>query len=160
MFRLDEMLQATKSRLDLRRNALIIHDHKKRNNKTVYFDDETKEILKKMLEIRTDNEPELFVRLKTGRKYNRNTYREHLNVYTRNFGFYETGGAVEFNVTHRSFRRFGTTCLMKSGMLGTYISYLRGDIVKKSKDIKEIYFDIDKNECQDEYNKHIFKFNF
>lgn len=46
---------------------------------------------------------------------------------------------------------------MKTPMPPTYISYLRGDKIKKSKDIKEIYFDIDREDVQQHYNKNIFK---
>jgi hypothetical protein len=92
-----------------------------------------------------------------GRPYSLETYRRHLQEYAIKFGIYNHEAPRQMNFTFNSCRRFGVTQFMKTQIPPTYISFLRGDKIKKSKDIKEIYFDIDREDVQEKYNQHVFK---
>lgn len=155
MLRLWEMLNMQKSMLDLKTHSAIVPKHKKRSNTLVFYDDETVEILNEMILARKPGKY-LFIQ-ENGRPYSHETFRRHLQKYSAAFGIYDPDAPRQLNFTFNSCRRFGVTQFMKTPIPPTYISFLRGDKIKKSKDIKEIYFDIDKEDVQEKYNQHVFK---
>lgn len=162
MLRRNEMLTLKYSSVDVKRKIIVIEKHKKRNNNIVFFDDEVKNILKKVLNEHARETDELFTQTigcNKNQKYSTESYRRKLIKYAINAGLYQKGRPLDLNFTYNSCRRFGTTELMKTNMPGPYISYLRGDILKRSSDIKEIYFNIDNRDVQKNYEKYIFKFN-
>ena len=156
MLRLTEMLKQRENNVSLKNKSAIVHKHKKRSNTVVFFDDETEDVLKKMISTRSNITPYLFLQ-QSGNPYSHETFRRHLQKYAVDFGIYDPNGPRQYNLTYISFRRFGVTQLMKTNIPPTYISFMRGDKIKKSKDIKEIYFDIDLEDVQEKYEKYIFK---
>lgn len=155
MLRLWEMLNMKRPSLDIKTRSAILPKHKKRSNTLVFYDDETVDVLNEMIAARKPNQY-LFVQ-DNGRPYSNETFRRHLQKYAVDFGIYDPDWPRQRNFTFNSCRRFGVTQFMKTSIPPTYISFLRGDKIKKSKDIKEIYFDIDREDVQEKYNQHVFK---
>jgi Site-specific recombinase XerD len=156
MLRLWEMLNMKKPMLDIKSFSAIVPSHKKRSNTLVFYDDETVDVLNEMIAARKPGQF-LFVQ-ENGRPYSAETFRRHLQKYAVDFGIYDPEAPRQLNFTFISTRRLGVTQFMKTSIPPTYISFLRGDKIKKSKDIKEIYFDIDREDVQEKYNQHVFKF--
>ncbi|MDR0766829.1 MAG: hypothetical protein LBE57_00025 [Methanosarcinales archaeon] len=99
----------------------------------------------------------LFVQ-ENGRQYSHETFRRHLQSYSEKFGIYEEGGPPQLNFTYRSVRRFGVTHHMRSKIPPVYVTFMRGDKMKKSKDLREVYFDVDVEDAQHQYDQNVFKF--
>ena len=154
--RLWEMLNMKKPMLDLKSYSAIVPKHKKRSNTLVFYDEEMVEVFNEMIEVRKPGQF-LFVQ-ENGQPYSKETFRRHLQKYAVDFGIYDPDAPRQLNLTFISTRRFWVTQFMKTSIPPTYISFLRGDKIKKSKDIKEIYFDIDREDVQEKYNQHVFKF--
>lgn len=74
--RLTEMLNQQYSHVDLEKNSAIVYKHKKRSNTLVFFDRETEDVLKDLIDQRKPKEY-LFVQ-ENGRPYSHETFRRHL----------------------------------------------------------------------------------
>lgn len=126
----------------------------KRSNRTVFFDSETQEALRRWLHIReqmSSKDPALFL----SESCKRLEERGILNVVVRaaeHVGLHTPGAPLELRFGPHCCRHWFTTHLRRAGMPREFIQELRGDARREAIDI---YDHIDKEELRKSYLAHI-----
>jgi len=137
--RRQELIDLDREDLNLAKNYVILKPHPKRTNRTVFFDEECKQVLKQYLKWKHNHEiknPALFVG-KQGRRITKDTIYEVTIEYAKKCGFHnpDPEGPLCERFTPHCFRHFFTTWLRRSGCPRGIIQELRGDIRKEAIDI-------------------------
>lgn len=156
-----ELIEIDVSDVNLEEQAITLKkDFKKRSNRVVFFDEETKRLLIKWLKRREqlveNGEKALFVG-DYGRRINKNYVYNSVVKWAKRRGYYNTDSYnMEDHFSCHNLRHCFTTYLSRNGMPREYIKELRGD---KRTDIIDIYNHIDRKELKREYLSCIPKFD-
>lgn len=141
--------------VDIEKMELRLKSTPKRTNKTLFFDEETAETLRKWLRIReyrSNGSRALFLSPAGGRMGSeaiRNIVARHAECV----GLHDPGSEkLEERFTPHCCRHWFTTHLRRAGMPREFIQELRGDVRREAIDI---YDHIDKDELKKSYLAHI-----
>ena len=150
-----ELIRIDIDDIDWERQSIKLKPTPKRDNRTVFFDDETNRVLAKWVEIREDNEPNtdgLFINQSGGRLKRHGVYRVVTN-HAERLGIHDPdSNKLEERFTPHCTRHWFTTHLRRSGMKREFIKELRGDA---HDDAMDSYIHIDKEELRESYLTHI-----
>lgn len=150
-----ELIALNVSDVDWQNQCLTLGHFKKRSNRWVFFDDETRRILVQWLKIREGMSPTsdaLFLNERGGR-LQRNELHSLVTKYASKVGLHDPSSKIakdHFNVY--SCRHWFTTWLRRSGMDRDAIMILRGDRRKQS---MSVYDHFSKEELRKAYLAHI-----
>lgn len=160
--RRNELIKIDVSDVDLNEMSIRLKPRtfKKRTNRVVFFDKETKRLLEYWIKRRkllaNPGERALFIGA-YGNRINKNALYEAVTKWPKRYGIFDTkSDRIEDHFSVHNFRHCFTTYLSKNGMPKDYIQELRGD--KRAKVI-DIYIHIDKEDLRREYLAAIPKFN-
>ncbi len=156
-----ELMKIDVDDVNLEEQTIILKkEFKKRSNRVVFFDKETKRLLLKWLkrreQIAENGEKALFVG-DYGRRVNKNCVYNSVTKWAKRMGYYKTDSdKMEDHFSCHNLRHCFTTYLNRNGMPREYIKELRGD---KRNEIIDIYNHIDRKELKREYLSCIPKFD-
>jgi integrase/recombinase XerD len=142
--------------IDLEELTIELKPTPKRSNKTVFFDQETAELLKIWLKYREtrikDGEKALFVS-QYGVRFSGTAIKQIVEKHAERVGLHNPKSKrLEDKFTPHCCRHWFTTHLIRAGMPRDYIQELRGDARGEAIDI---YNHIDKKELKESYMAHI-----
>jgi integrase/recombinase XerD len=141
--RLNELTALDVSDVDMEEKTITLKKTAKRTNRTLFFDDETAEVLQRWLDIHPTGP--LFTsgvgRLKG------NTIEKMLEKHSRTIGLADPR-IDKSCITPHYFRIFFTTMLLRAGMPRHFVQELRGDV---GSDAIDIYTRVDKEELRKSY---------
>ncbi len=128
----------------------------KRNNRTIFFDDETAVILHRWIkarETRNENGSKALFINNLGGRLNRNGVYLAVSKPAEKLGLHNpSSDRMEDHFSPHCCRHWFTTHLRRAGMSREFIQELRGDVRKEAIDI---YDHIDKKELRESYLAHI-----
>jgi len=128
----------------------------KRGNSTLFFDDETRRVLERWLDVRSRiasvDEKALYLDYE-GKRISQTTLNKRIKYYAEQIGIHDpVSNDLEKKFTTHCFRHFFTTYLLRSGMRREFVKELRGD--SRSETI-DIYHHILPEELREEYLNHV-----
>jgi integrase/recombinase XerD len=147
-----ELLKIEIQDLNLDEGSITLKDFKKRSNRLIYFDEETKLMLKKWLKRRQrivkNGVKTLFVS-DYGTELGRSGVYNAVTRWAKKLGYYDDKSKrLEDHFSCHNFRHWYTTWLLRNGMSREYVKELRGD---RRGEAIDIYHHIDKNDLRKSY---------
>jgi len=147
-----ELLKIEVQDINLDDETILLKDFKKRSNRLVYFDDETRILIKKWLKRRdkivNKGVTTLFVS-DYGRELGRSGVYNAVTGWAKKLGYYDVNSSrLEDHYSCHCFRHFFSTFMLRNGMPREYVKELRGD---RRGDAIDIYHHIDRNDLKKSY---------
>ena len=147
-----ELLGIEVDDIDWDESSILLKPCRKRSNRLVYFDEETKNILLSWVKQRelivNNGVTSLFVN-DYGQPIGRCGVYNSIVKWAKKLGFFDEGSdRIEDHFSCHNFRHWFTTLLLRNGMPREYVKELRGDIRGETIDI---YHHIDKNDLKKVY---------
>jgi len=147
-----ELIRIDIDDIDFSNKTIRLKPTAKRSNRTIFFDDETEQVLKEWLSMRTHYaRPEinaLFIS-QTGSRLNKNGVYDAVTVHARHLGLHDPDSdQLEDHFTPHCCRHWFTTHLRRAGMPRDHIKELRGEAM-------DIYYHTDKEELRRSYLAYI-----
>jgi integrase/recombinase XerD len=147
-----ELLRIDVGDIDWENYSITLKPTPKRSNRTVFFDEECADVLRRWLKVRDKLNPKtkaLFVSSKTLGRVSRNCVWNAVVKYAKRLGYHNPNSMrLEDHFGPHCFRHWFTTWLLRNGMPREYVKELRGD---KRKEAIDIYHHIDKKELRKAY---------
>jgi len=139
-----ELASLETSDIDMQRMEIRLEPTAKRSNRTVFFDEETRDALARWLKIRPSSDT-LFPLCG-------HAVGVTIAKAAERVGLHERGAPLEKRFGPHCCRHWFTTHLLRSGMPREYVRWLRGDTIKEAVDI---YYHIDSEDVRKSYLAHI-----
>jgi len=152
--RCSELISLDVDDLDLPNLTLHLKPTNKRSNLTIFFDEETAQLLRKWLARREKmaRSQALFLNAQ-GDRYSRDSFEIMFVKYSTAAGLHNAASnRLEDRCTPHSCRHFFTSQLLERGMRREYVQTLRGDVVK---DAVDIYHHISMEKLKESYLAHM-----
>lgn len=151
-----ELIRIDIDDIDFSNKTIRLKPTAKRSNRTVFFDDETEQVLKEWFSMRSHYaRPDinaLFIS-QTGSRLNKNGTYDAVTSHAKRLGFHNPDSdQLEDHFTPHCCRHWFTTHLRRAGMPREHIKELRGDVRGEAMDI---YYHIDKEELRRSYLAYI-----
>ena len=133
-------------------SSILLKPFRKRSNRLIFFDEETKNILRswiKQRELVVDNGVKSLFVNDYGQSIGRSGVYNSIVKWAKKLGFFDVGSdRIEDHFSCHNFRHWFTTHLRRAGMPRDFIKELRGD---KRRDAMDVYYHIDKEELRKSY---------
>jgi len=147
-----ELLKIELQDVNIDDGTILLKDFKKRSNRLVYFDDETRILLKKWLKrrekIANKGVTTLFVS-DYGKELGRSGVYNAVTGWAKKLGYYDVKSPrLEDHYSCHCFRHYFSTFMLRNGMPREYVKELRGD---RRGDAIDIYHHIDRNDLKKSY---------
>lgn len=147
-----ELLKIEVQDVNIDDGTILLKDFKKRSNRLVYFDDETRTLIKKWLKrrdrIALKGVTTLFVS-DYGKELGRSGVYNAVTRWAKKLGYYDDKSKkLEDHYSCHCLRHFFSTMLLRNGMSREYVKELRGD---RRGEAIDIYHHIDKNDLKKSY---------
>lgn len=157
--RRNELIQLDINDVNWEEQSIKLKPTAKRSNRTVFFDGECAQILKKWIEIRNKSNPDteaLFINQEDGRLQRNGVYTV-VTKHAEKMNFHDPeADSLEEKFTPHCCRHWFTTHLRRSGMRREFLKELRGD---SHQDAMDDYNHIDREELRESYLTHIPQLN-
>lgn len=149
--RRNELVQLDQDRINLASLELRTHEHKKRSNTRVFFDEEARIALQRWLDLRDGrahpDEAAVFVSNQGTRLQRQGVYRAVVDAATR-AGVHDADADRGDRITPHSLRHFFTSTLLNADVNRSYVKWLRGDARREAADL---YHHIEPEQVQQAY---------
>jgi len=147
-----ELLRLDVEDINWEEYSITLKPTPKRNNRTVFFDDECAVTLRRWLKVREKLNPPtkaLFISYQSLKRLDRNSLYTAITKYAKSLGYHNPDSPrLEDHFSPHCFRHWFTTWLLRNGMPREYVKELRGD---KRREAIDIYHHIDREELRRAY---------